>query len=370
MEEIEEIIVLYNTVNNFISKQTFNDVTIFFHDITKNTPISLAIQETLNNISDDGILKFINALKYIKAMVRNMDAFTVNFIASCNSNMGFDVVVGLFLTEEQLYNCLVKSTYNYFKNELDKKIEMSNNTDEIISELLISYVDEHNSYVNNRPKDISVVKEETEIIITKELQKLCDKYVISTKKTHYLKKFINKRILERKTWAKFNIDDEHSSEIQNIPLKIKVKNDDNKTNENNTTITNNISNDTTHISTTRSQLRCRNCEAVNDHFTINCPKPKNEILESNNSNYQEKKRYHSIKVSNVPEYYDEDDIRDVFSSIGRIYRVVRPQNFSSGGNSDFCYINLDSEESVIRAIKRFNNTKMGNCIIQVTDASR
>lgn len=364
MNYIEEIIILYNTVNKLTNSQTFDNVLSFFQDITKDKAINQIIKKSFNTIDNNKKIKYVQVLNYIEAKIQNINSFATIFLVSCNSNLGFDVDNGSYLTEEQLYKSLIKSVYNYFEDRLNKKIQSSINNDEIVNEILIEYIDKDSSFVDNYPKDISVVSEKKETIIRKELQKSNDIYKIVTTKTTKITKKVNPRILARKAWPKFNIDDDDcNSEMQNIPLKIK-KNLNNGSESENITIT------STNTPTVSSQLQCRNCGAINDHLTVKCPNSQNRILDTNNSNYQEKRRYHSIKISNIPEYYEEDDLRDIFSAVGRIYRVTRPQNFSTGSNSDFCYMNLDSEESVVRAIKRFNNTKMDNCIIQVTDASR
>jgi hypothetical protein len=353
----EKLIRTYcnETNNNLI--ESANDIISIYKDILRNEEANRLLDTV--TISDYDYHRHANALKFIMDKIQNIEEFGILLHTACTKNTGFDIDIGLIITSDKLYNSCITAILNYFKNKIiteEREQEQEENSEFVV---LLEYGLETKE--NRFSPDLSVVLETINTSIRKELHKTNSEYKIVTKKITRITKKINQNIVKRRQWKPFNIDDEDKccNQIQNTPLEI-IRESQNI--EPSTTKTTLASNSTT-------QITCRNCGVINDHFTAKCPRQRYNINNNDNDyNNNARRQYYSIQVSNVPEYYEENDIKDLFSTISRIYRVNRVKDRRTGADIGICYINYDSEEAVERAIKRFNGYRMDSSIISVTKA--
>jgi len=306
-----------------------------------------------------------NKIDDINTLVLITQSFFYSKKKSNNNNN--NTVTNTKFNFAQLYDCIVLGIQEYFRVKLT---EMKNPEDGIV---LLEY--KKTMEKNNIDYNIKI-----------EYFKKQELYF--TRKTRSCSKR-EQRIAERKSWKPFNIKiNESVTTFENIPLEINSNlNDETITNIN---TTNYISNTETEITKSiRTGIKCRTCGIIG-HFTYDCPNTQSNNLlntkksfDNNNnnttnttnnynntnnkySNSNQKKTY-SVIVNHISSESTVDEITEHFSEAGRIQRVTIPKG-NDGTNRNFCFVNFYSEESVDRAIKKFNGTGLNSMIMIVEKA--
>lgn len=259
---------------------------------------------------------------------------------------------------EQLYNCIISGIHEYFK------VKLTEMKDAEVGIVLLEYKKKSQNGINYN--------------IRREYFKKDDKCFIRKIMSCSRKE---KMIAERKAWKPFNINaNECSATFENITLEI------------NPNLNKEVSNSTNLLKNTtlekesgskplRVGIKCRNCGTIG-HFTHDCPNPQtinslntrksfNEIETNNSENNKyvapNQRPYYSVIVNHISSDSTVDEITNLFSEAGRVQRVTIPKGYD-GLNRNFCFVNFYSEESVERAIKRFNGTGLNSMIMTVEKA--
>lgn len=122
-----------------------------------------------------------------------------------------------------------------------------------------------------------------------------------------------------------------------------------------------------------AKVTCRNCGG--QHWTHSCQAPslKRDVTKSKeNSHYvppimrkdAEEQRV-TVKISNIPEETDRDELKDMFKSCGRIYRVNVPRDKKTGEGRGFAFIDFNDKDGAIAAVVIMNGKRLGYQVISV-----
>ncbi|VDK29922.1 unnamed protein product [Dibothriocephalus latus] len=74
---------------------------------------------------------------------------------------------------------------------------------------------------------------------------------------------------------------------------------------------------------------------------------------------------YSIRVTNLPENTNEDDLRDIFSRFGQVIRIYPAKNKKTQMNRGFAYISYLTEEEAAEAIFTADGMRYGHLILKV-----
>ncbi|KAF7493880.1 Eukaryotic translation initiation factor 3 subunit G [Sarcoptes scabiei] len=136
---------------------------------------------------------------------------------------------------------------------------------------------------------------------------------------------------------------------------------------------------------------CRHCS--HNHWTMECPL-KNEINalnkynDSNDSkdddrtrgrlglsmlkdgkrldlNSRSKDENNTIRITNLPEETQDEDIKDLFKNFGKITRIFLAKDKATGNSKGFAFVSLDTRENAARAIRAVNGHGYNNLILSV-----
>lgn len=373
---LQTIIQEYNSRSN----KTFNKdklvILNFFKSIISSNFIVI-ITKTLESCNNIDIQEYDQVLNYLQSLQINHKQLGSCIETLCNKLTEFNINIGITLTKENLYIGFLKGILTYFQEQLNAMKTEERNILLLEYKINESEARQIGSEINQCDEGIC------EYIIRKEYNKRNNKYFIVTKKVTKVTKMMSKRVLERKSWKSFNLEKaDPTLRMQNTPLELVYKQENNDQT---------IKNEDLSGITKNSKLICRNCGEINSHITVKCPKERSEKMTTSMNNLNtitentnERRTYvaphsrdnnrestfgrrerHAVRVRNIPTYVTEDDVADMFSCIGRVYRVTIPKDKQTGGNTDYCYINLDSAEAVERAVKKFNGGKFDSSIITV-----
>lgn len=78
--------------------------------------------------------------------------------------------------------------------------------------------------------------------------------------------------------------------------------------------------------------------------------------------------FKKIHIGRIPNKVTDQQLSDIFSKIGRVIsvKIVRP--FGGEENKNYGYIQMDSEENTLKAIKTLNNSLLEGSRIKVVEA--
>lgn len=353
MTTLESIIEEYNYHHkpcDFIPRD-LSIIKAFFGNIIQGT-MSDIINASLESTEID-TNKYDNVLNFLHGFLHDshdLSDFGTCILNECDKNTSFDIDIGNIIAEPKLYKSLIDGILQNFKNQVNKSSS---------SILLLEYREDEYTYKT-------------------ELEKRDSTYLIIKKKCYQVTKKVSRGIIERQGWDNFNVDNDWNVKHSNIPLKIMINNTDKEESKNEIT--------------RNTLITCRNCSG--SHYTAQCPKPKTiTILESSGDFKTKLDRYvppylrngpsnydstfvprprtdnYAVKVTNIPTYINDQDVRDMFSAVGRIQRITIPRNKRyPEENCDYCYVNYESEEAVEKAINKFNGNKLASSIITVIRA--
>ncbi|ONK72154.1 uncharacterized protein A4U43_C04F16350 [Asparagus officinalis] len=68
----------------------------------------------------------------------------------------------------------------------------------------------------------------------------------------------------------------------------------------------------------------------------------------------------SVFVDGLPQYWDEDRVKEQFKSYGEIERVVLARNMSTAKRKDFGFVNFTTREAALACIEAVNDTELGD----------
>lgn len=120
------------------------------------------------------------------------------------------------------------------------------------------------------------------------------------------------------------------------------------------------------------KVSCRNCGG--EHWTHSCQAPKKEstLAASIPSHYvppamrqDAEKRRVTVKISNIPEETERDELKEMFAPCGRIYRVNVPRDRKTGEGRGFAFIDFNDQEGAIAAVVMMNGQHLGYQVISV-----
>jgi len=333
--------------------------------------------EKQNEFADeDKIINFLQNTFSIVSTVEIDSDLLQNYSKLCNyltksqSIDNFNTLVSIIqsffhtekttITYNELYKYMMYGIHEYFKVKLTETVNSQ------VGLVVLEYKKKGDDNITYNIKK-EYFKEENKCFVRK--TKLCSRREL--------------QIAERKLWKPFNIkENECATTFENITLEIN-KNLNKAEDPINLSNIVNLEKDKSSEQTKplRAGIKCRNCGIIG-HFTYDCPnKQNNNNSNNNNSNnnsnsnsnnnngytQSNQRSYHSVIVNHIPSESTVEEITNLFSQVGQIQRVTIPKGYD-GSNRNFCFVNFYSEESVDRAIKKFNNTGFNYMIMTVEKA--
>lgn len=125
------------------------------------------------------------------------------------------------------------------------------------------------------------------------------------------------------------------------------------------------------------RVSCRNCGG--QHWTHACSvssaskgKEKDEGKGKETSHYvpptmrrDAEERRVTVKISNIPEDTDRDQLQELFNPCGRIYRINVPRDKKTGEGRGFAFIDFNDRDGAISAVVMMNGHRIGYQVISV-----
>ena len=73
----------------------------------------------------------------------------------------------------------------------------------------------------------------------------------------------------------------------------------------------------------------------------------------------------TVRVTNLPEESQEQDLRDLFTPFGQVKRVYLPKDKTTNASKSFAFITFNDEKDAQRAIKCVSGLGYGHMILKV-----
>ncbi|CAZ79622.1 unnamed protein product [Tuber melanosporum] len=241
------------------------------------------------------------------------------------------------------------------------------------------------------------------------------KKVKTTRKirTTIVKEHVNPRVAERKEWAKFGAEKGHSrgpdlsttSVGENIIFRP-------STNWKSTSKEDNTEENKLKDQLKDKKVACRICRG--DHFTARCPfkdtlpplddaaapaaeespaadgpgaiggsgggsyvaphlrgkKGAGESMSGTGGSYKDRDDLATLRVTNVSEFAEESDLREMFERFGRVTRVFLAKDRDTGRAKGFAFISYVDRSDAAKACERMDGFGYGHLILRVEFAKR
>ncbi|KAF2091936.1 eukaryotic translation initiation factor-like protein 3 subunit G [Saccharata proteae CBS 121410] len=248
-------------------------------------------------------------------------------------------------------------------------------------------------------------KDGTETIVTWSLREDGKKVKTTRRiKKTIVKQVVNPRVAERKHWAKFGSEagkpvgpqTDTTSVAENIVFRPmanwKASADDKSEHEKKK---NNLKD---------AKIKCRICSG--DHWTTKCPfkdtmapegeagagtvdndEPESGALGAGGSSYvpphlrgkgtgekmagkYERDDLATLRVTNVSEFTEEQDLRDIFSRFGHVTRVFLAKDRETGRAKGFAFVSFADRDDAAKACEKVDGYGLGHLILRVEFAKK
>lgn len=73
----------------------------------------------------------------------------------------------------------------------------------------------------------------------------------------------------------------------------------------------------------------------------------------------------TIRVTNLPGDMQDNDIKELFGSIGRINRIFLARDKYTGTSRGYAFVSYDRHEHAVSAVRTFNGFGYANLILKV-----
>ncbi|KAK6943607.1 RNA recognition motif domain [Dillenia turbinata] len=228
-----------------------------------------------------------------------------------------------------------------------------------------------------------------------------DKNKIKISTTTRLRKLadarLNKRALQRRSWAKFGEDEEKNVSAITLVSTEEILLETSNTRANKAGEANLTADSLSQLGKGGSLLMvCRACGKKGDHWTSRCPNmdfssqvddigPSNVIAHhpvaakggyvvpsmraggerSSGSDTRCRKDENTLRISNLSQYARESDLLELFGVFGPLNRAFVPINHKTGLSRGFGFVSFVHKEDAARAINRLNGYGYDNLILHV-----
>ncbi|KAH3757422.1 Eukaryotic translation initiation factor 3 subunit G-2 [Pelomyxa schiedti] len=112
------------------------------------------------------------------------------------------------------------------------------------------------------------------------------------------------------------------------------------------------------------QITCRNC-GQEGHWTSKCPNKKVITQQGGDRPELPKREEYTIRVTNLSEDAQEDDLRDLFQPFGRVDRVFVAKHRESGKAKGFAFVTYAVKTDAERAMKALQHYGYDHLILSL-----
>ncbi|KAJ9635981.1 translation initiation factor eIF3 subunit g [Coniosporium tulheliwenetii] len=186
-----------------------------------------------------------------------------------------------------------------------------------------------------------------------------------------IKRTVNPRVAERKTWPKFGAEKENPQARNPTQPATEDKSEVEKKKAN----------------LKDAKIKCRICSG--DHWTTKCPfkdtmapegepgagdladdSPEPAATGEKMGGKYERDDLATLRVTNVSEFAEENDLRDMFSRFGHVTRVFLAKDRDTGRAKGFAFVSFADRTDAAKACEKMDGYGFGHLILRVEFAKK